>query len=113
MAEATLQAFVLLDAVSIESCSETTSSAKSPMRIEKAVQDRINASLALNFNNEEKTGELEVTKDAPECSRHNNGKTVEDQNTEISRNSIPKNCRCKYFLSKKTLQQLDPYYTPL
>ena len=83
------------------------------MRMEKAVQEKINASLDLKFNNEEKTGELEVTKDAPECSRHNNGETVEDHNTDISRNSTPKNSRCKYFLSKKTLQQLDPYYTPL
>ena len=50
--------------------------------------------------------------DPPECPSHNNGKTVEDQNTEISRHSIPKSCRGNYFLSNETLQQLDPYYTP-
>ena len=50
--------------------------------------------------------------DPPECPRHNNGKTVEDQNTEISRHSIPKNCRGNNILSNETLQQLDPYYTP-
>ena len=78
------------------------------MRSEKAVQDWINTSLALSFNNE-KTGEPEVTKDPPEWPRHNNGETVEDHNTDISRHSFPKNCRGNYFLSIETLQQLDPY----
>ena len=32
------------------------------MRGEEAVQDRIKTSLALSFNNEEKTGETEITK---------------------------------------------------
>ena len=50
--------------------------------------------------------------DLPECPSQNNGKTVEDQNTEISRHSIPKNCRSNYILCNETLQQLDPYYTP-
>ena len=81
------------------------------MRSEKAVQDWINTSLALSFNNE-KTSEPDVMIDPPECPSHNNGKTVEDQNTEISRHSIPKNCRGNYILSNETLQQLDPYYTP-
>ena len=81
------------------------------MRSEKAVQDWINTSLALSFNNE-KTGEPEVTIDPPECPSHNNGKTVEDQNTEISRHSIPKNFQGNYILSNETLQQLHPYYTP-
>ena len=111
LAEATLQEFQLLDAVSKSSQSETTASARSSMRSEKAVQDWINNSLALSFNNNEKTGEPEVTKDPPECSSHNNAEAVEDQNTDISRHSIPKNCRGNYFLSIETLQQLDPYYT--
>ena len=88
LAEATLQEFEMLDAVSNGSQSETTASARSSMRSEKAVQD------------------------PPECPSHNNGKTVEDHNTEISRHSIPKNCRGNYILSNETLQQLDPYYTP-
>ena len=83
------------------------------MRSEKAVQDWINTSLALSFNNEEKTSEPEVTIDPPEYPSHNNGKTVEDQKTEISRHSVPKNCRGNYILSNETLQQLDPYYTHL
>ena len=112
LAEATLQEFELLDAVSKGSQSETTASARSSMRSEKAVQDWINTSLALSFHNEEKTSEPEVTIDPPECPSHNNGKTVEDLNTEISRLSIPKNCRGNYILSNETLQQLDPYYTP-
>ena len=111
LAEATLQEFELLDAVSKGSQSETTASAKSSMRSEKAVQDWINTSFTLNFNNE-KTSEPEVTKDPPECPSHNNGEAVEDHNTDISRHSIPKNCRGNYFLSIETLQQLDPYYTP-
>ena len=37
---------------------------------------------------------------------------MEDHNTDISRHSIPKNCRGNYFLSIETLQQLDSYYTP-
>ena len=57
LAEATLQEFELLDAVSKGSHSETTASARSSMRSEKAVQDWINTSLALSFNNNEKTGE--------------------------------------------------------
>ena len=81
------------------------------MRSEKAVQDWINTSLAFSFNNE-KTSEPDVMIDPPECPSHNNGKTVEDQNTEISRHSIPKNCRGNYISSNETLQQLDPYYTP-
>ena len=111
LAEATLQEFELLDAVSKGSQSETTASAKSSMRSEKAVQDWINTSLALSFNNE-KTSEPDVMIDPPKCPCHNNGTTVEDQNTEISRHSIPKNCRGNYILSNETLQQLDPYYTP-
>ena len=112
LAEATLQEFELLDAVSKGSQSETTASARSSMRSEKAVQDWINTSLALSFRNEEKTSEPEVMIDPPECPSHNNGKTVENQNTEISRHSIPKNCRGNYILSNETLQQLNPYYTP-
>ena len=111
MAEATLQEFELLDAVSKVSHSETTASARSSIRSEKVVQDWINTSLALNFNNK-KTDEPEVTKDPPEYPSHNNGEAVEDHNSEISRHSIPKNCRGSYFLSIETLQQLDPYYTP-
>ena len=112
LAEATLQEFELLDAVSKGSQSETTPSARSSMRSEKAVQDWINTSLALSFNNEEKTGEPEVTKDPPECPSHNNGGAVADHNTDISRHSIQKNCRGNYILSNETLQQFDPYYTP-
>ena len=112
LAEATLQEFELLDAVSKGSQSETTASAKSSMRSEKAVQDWINTSLALSFNNNEKTGEPEVTKDPPECPSHNNAEAVEDHNTDISRHSIPKNCHGNYFLSIETWQQLDPYYIP-
>ena len=111
LAEATLQEFELLDAVSKSSQSETTASARSSMRSEKAVQDWIKTSLGLSFNNE-KTGEPEVTKDPTECPSNNNGKTVQDHNTDISKHSIPKNCRGNYFLSNETLQQLDPYYTP-
>ena len=112
LAEATLQEFELLDAVSKDSQSETTASARSSMRSEKAVQDWINTSLALSFNNNEKTGEPEVTKDPPECPSHNNVEAMEDHNTDLSRHSFPKNCRGNYFLSIETLQQLDPYYTP-
>ena len=111
LAEATLQEFELLDAVSKGSHSETTASARSSMRSEKAVQDWINTSLALSVN-KEKTDEPEVTKDPPECPSHNNGEALDDHNTDISRHSIPKNCRGNYFLSIETLQQLDPYYTP-
>ena len=112
LAEATLQEFELLDAVSKGSQSETTANDRSSMRGEKAVQDWINTSLAVSVNNEEKTGEPEVTKDPPECPSHNNGEAVADHNTEVSRRSIPKNCRGNYILSNETLQQLDPYYTP-
>ena len=112
LAEATLQEFEFLDAFSKGSQSETTASARSSMRSVKAVQDWINTSLALSFHNEEKTSEPQVMIDPPECPSHNNGKTVEDQNTEISRHSIPKNCRGNYILSNETLQQLNPYYTP-
>ena len=112
LAEATLQEFELLDAVSKDSQTETTASARSSMKSEKAVQDWINTSLALSFNIEEKTSEPEVTIDPPECPSHNNGKTVEDQNTETSRHSIPNNCRGNYILSNETLQQLDHYYIP-
>ena len=79
LAEATVQE--LLDAVSKGSHTETTASARSSIRSEKSVQDWMNTSLPLNFNNEERTGEPEVTKNPPECSRHNNGETVEDHNT--------------------------------
>ena len=82
------------------------------MRSEKAVQDWINISFALSFNNEEKTGDPEVTKDPPECHSHNNCEAEEDHSLDISRISFPKNCRGNYILSKETLQQLDPYYTP-
>ena len=92
MAEATLQEFELLDAVSKGKQPKTTASARSSMRIEKAVQDWINTSLALSFNNE-KTDEPEVTKYPPEYPSHNNGDVVEDQNTDISRHSIPRSCR--------------------
>ena len=81
------------------------------MRSEKSVQDWINTSLPLNFNNEERTGEPEVTKNPPECPRHNNGETVEDHNTEILRHSFPKNCRGNYILSNENMQKLDAYYT--
>ena len=91
MAEATLQEFELLDAVSKGSQSETTASARSSIRSEKAVQIWINTSLALSFNNE-KTGEPEVKKDPPDCPSQDNGEAVEDYNTDISRHSIPKNC---------------------
>ena len=110
VAEATLQEFELLDAVSKGSQSETTARARSSLRSEKAVQDWINTSLALSFI--EKTGEPEVRKDPPECPSHNNCEAVEDHNTDISRHSIPKICQGNYFLSNETLQQLDPYYTP-
>ena len=110
LAEATLQEFELLDAVS--KCSQSGTTARSSMRSEKAVQDWINTSPALSFNNEEKTGKPEVTKDPPECPSHNNVEAVEDHNLDISRHSIPKNCRGNYILSNETLQQLDPYYTP-
>ena len=89
LAEATLLEFELLDAVSKGSQSETTASVRSSMRSEKAVQDWINTSLALSFNNE-KTGGQEATKHTPECPSHNNGEAVEDHNTDISRQSIPK-----------------------
>ena len=111
LVEATQQEFELLDAVSKGSHSETTASARSSMRSEKAVQDWINNSLALSFNNREKTSDPEVTKDPPECPRHNSDETVEDHSTEILSHSIPKNCRGNYVLSNETLQQLDPYYT--
>ena len=71
-----LQEFELMDAVSKGSQSETTASARSSMRSEKAVQDWINTSLALSFNNNEKTGEPEVTKDPPECPSHNNAEAM-------------------------------------
>ena len=112
LAEATLLEFDLLDAVSKGSQSETTASARSSMRSEKVVQDCINTSLALSFHNEEKTSEPHVMIDPPECPSHNNGKRVEDQNTEISRHAIPKNCRGNYILSNEFLQQLHLYYTP-
>ena len=73
LAEATLQEIELLDAISKGSQSETTANTKSSMRSEKAVQDWINTSLDLSFNNQEKTGEPEATKDPPECPSHNNG----------------------------------------
>ena len=82
LAEATLQEFEWLDAVSKGSQSETNASARSSMRSEKAVQNWINTSLALCVNNE-RTGEPEVTKDPPV-------EAVEDHNTDISRLSIPK-----------------------
>ena len=90
LAEATLQELELRDASSKGSQSETTASDRSSMRSEKAVQDWINTSFALSVNNEEKTGEPEVTKSPPEFPSHNNGEAVEDHNTEISRHSIPK-----------------------
>ena len=112
LAEATLQEFELLDAVSKGSQSETTASARSSTRSEKAVQDWINTSLALSFNNE-KTGEPEATKDPTECPSNNNGEAVEDHNTDIPKHSIPKKCRGNYFVSNETLQQLDHYFTLL
>ena len=95
LAAATPQEFELLDAVSKGSQSETTASARSSMRSEKAVQDWINTSLALSFN--EKTGEQEVTKDPPECPSHNNGAAVEDHNTDISRHYSKKLSRQLHF----------------
>ena len=83
LAEATLREIELLDAVSKSSQSETTASARSSRRSEKAVQDRINPSLALSSNNEEKTGEPEVTKDILECPSNNNGEEVKDHNSDI------------------------------
>ena len=80
--------------------------------MKKLSKDWINTSLSLGFNKEDKTGEPEVTNDPPEIPSRNNGETVEDQNTEISRHTIPKNCRGNYILSNDTLQQRDPYYTP-
>ena len=97
LAEATLQKFEFLDSVSKGSQSETTASARSSMRSEKAVQIWISTSLALSSINEEKTSEPKVKIDPPECPSHNNGKTVEDQNTEISRHSIPKKSRQLHF----------------
>ena len=73
LAEATLQEFEFLDAVSKGCHSETTASAKSSMRSEKPAQDWINTSLALSFNKDEKTGEPEVTIDPRAWSSHNNG----------------------------------------
>ena len=108
LAEATLQEFELLDANSEGSHSESTASARSSVRIEKAVQYWINTSLALSYNNDEKTGEPEVTKDPPECSSYNNGEAVDDYNIDMSRHSIPKNSRGSYIISNGTLQQLDP-----
>ena len=61
LAEATLRELELLDAVSNGSQSETTASARSSRRNEKAVQDWLNTSLALRFHNEEKTSEPEAT----------------------------------------------------
>ena len=55
LAETTVQEFELLDAVSKGSHSETTASARSSRRSEKAVQDWTNTSLALSLNSE-KTG---------------------------------------------------------
>ena len=106
---ATLQEFEFLDAVAKGSHSETTANARSSVRSEKVVQDWINTSLALSFSKEEKTSEPKVKIDPSECPSHNNGKTVEDQNTEISRHSISENCRSNYILSYETLQQLDPF----
>ena len=83
LAESTLRELELLDAVSKGSQSETTTSARSSRISEEAVQDRINPSLALSFNNEEKTGEPEVTKDTPECPSKNNGEEVDDHNSDI------------------------------
>ena len=110
LAEATLQNFELMNAVSKDSHSETIASARSSMRGEEAVQDRIKTSLALSFNNEEKNGETEITKDPPEWHRHNNGGTVEDQNTDNFKHSVLKNCQGNYILCNETLQQLYRYY---
>ena len=114
LTETTLQELELLDTVSKGSHSETTLNARSSMRSEKVVQDWINTSLALSFDTDDKTGEPEVMIDPSECSSHNNGETEhwEDQSTEISTHSIPKNFPDNYILSHETLQQLDPYYTP-
>ena len=83
LAEATLHVFELLEPVSKSSPSETTTSARSPMRCEKVVQDWINTSLTLSFNKDDKTGEPEVTIDPPECPSHNNGEKVDHQNIEF------------------------------
>ena len=90
LAQATLHEIELLDAVSEGIHSATTASARSSMRSEKAVQEWINTSLALSLNKFDKNCEPEVTIDPPECLSQNNGETVEEQNTEISRHSIPK-----------------------
>ena len=84
-AEAALQEFELLDAVPKGSHFEAAESVRSSMRTEKALQGWINTSLALGFNNEDKTGEPEVTNDPPECPSHNNDETVEDHNNKNSR----------------------------
>ena len=112
LAEATLQEFELLDTVSKSSHSETTAGARSSMRIEKPVQNWINISLALIFNNGDKNVEIEITNHPPECPSNNDGEAVEDHSTETLRHTIPKNCRGNYISSNETLQQFDPYYTP-
>ena len=81
------------------------------MRTEKALQGWINTSLALSFNNEDKTGESEVTNDPPECPSHNNIETVEDHNNKNSRHSIAKNSRGNYILGYETMQ-LDTHFIP-
>ena len=98
LAEATLQEFELLDAVSKGTQSETTASARRSMRSEKAVQDWINTSLALSFNNEEKTSEPDVMIDSPECPSHNNGKLWKIR-TLTFQGILFKNCRGNYILS--------------
>ena len=93
LAEATLQVFELQDAVSKGSHSESTASSRSSMRSEKAVQDCFNTSLALSYNDEDKTGEPEVMKNPPECPSHNNGEAVEDNNTDFQGILFQKNCQ--------------------
>ena len=68
--------------------------------MKKLSKDWINNSHSLGFNKDDKTGEPEVTNDPPEI--RNNGETVEDHNTEISRHSIQKNCPGNYTLSNET-----------
>ena len=63
LAEAPLQEFEMPDAVSKCRHSETTANARISMRCEKAVQDWMNTSPALNFSKGDKTGEPVVTND--------------------------------------------------
>ena len=101
LAKATLQAFELLDAGSRGRQLETTSGARGSARSGKAVQDWVNTSLALSFNNE-KMDEPKVVNEPPECLVRNNDKIVGNLIIEFSRHSIPQFCRGNYILSTET-----------